>query len=177
MKTERKPLGKTLRFNIFKRDFFKCQYCGSTPPAVVLEIDHIIPVSKGGDNNELNLITSCFDCNRGKRDALLTTIPNQANIELIKEKEAQYLEYQKLLRSISKRYDKEIDTINTLFIDCVYDYGLSEKFKKVSLKMFLEKLGFETVKDSMLKAIGRDLAPTDTIKYFCGICHNIIRNR
>jgi hypothetical protein len=54
------------RFDLFKRDGFTCQYCGRRPPEVVLEIDHIEPVSKGGDDDPINLITSCYDCNRGK---------------------------------------------------------------------------------------------------------------
>ncbi len=70
--TERKPISKKTRFEIFKRDQFKCQYCGSAAPDVVLHIDHINPVSKGGDNDLLNLITSCEPCNNGKRARLIS---------------------------------------------------------------------------------------------------------
>ncbi len=65
---ERKSLSKKIRFEVFKRDSFTCQYCGSKAPDVILEVDHIKPVSKGGDNSILNLITSCQTCNRGKSD-------------------------------------------------------------------------------------------------------------
>jgi hypothetical protein len=63
---ERKQLGKKLRFEVFKRDSFTCQYCGASAPDVLLEVDHLRPVSKDGDNDVLNLITSCQGCNRGK---------------------------------------------------------------------------------------------------------------
>lgn len=66
MGNTRKPLQKKIRFEVFKRDRFTCQYCGQSAPDVILEIDHMIPVSKGGSNDILNLITSCRDCNRGK---------------------------------------------------------------------------------------------------------------
>ncbi|WP_391540633.1 HNH endonuclease [Lonepinella koalarum] len=56
----------------FKRDGFKCQYCGKSAPDVVLHVDHINPVSKGGSDDLMNLITSCSDCNLGKKDILLT---------------------------------------------------------------------------------------------------------
>lgn len=49
---KRKNISKGKRFDIFKRDGFTCQYCGKQPPGVVLHVDHITPVSKGGTNNE-----------------------------------------------------------------------------------------------------------------------------
>jgi 5-methylcytosine-specific restriction endonuclease McrA len=57
-------VSKSIRFEIFARDTFTCQYCGRRPPDVVLELDHIHPVSKGGSDEVINLITSCYDCNR-----------------------------------------------------------------------------------------------------------------
>jgi hypothetical protein len=63
---ERVPVSKKLRFEVFKRDSFTCQYCGAKSPDVVLVVDHMKPVSGGGDNDILNLITSCQPCNAGK---------------------------------------------------------------------------------------------------------------
>jgi HNH endonuclease len=65
-KPSRKSTGKKLRFEIFKRDGFRCVYCGSTPVQSVLRIDHVIPVADGGETNHVNLVTSCHDCNAGK---------------------------------------------------------------------------------------------------------------
>lgn len=62
----RKSIGKGTRFDIFKRDNFTCQYCGAQPPDAVLHVDHIIPVASGGDNDPMNLVTSCDACNLGK---------------------------------------------------------------------------------------------------------------
>jgi hypothetical protein len=64
---ERKGISKKTRFEVFKRDSFTCQYCGIAAPNVVLHVDHIQPVSKGGDEKDItNLITSCQSCNSGK---------------------------------------------------------------------------------------------------------------
>lgn len=68
----RKSLSKKIRFEVFKRDHFTCQYCGRMSPDIVLEVDHIKPVSKGGTNDIMNLVTSCYECNRGKRDVELS---------------------------------------------------------------------------------------------------------
>jgi len=62
-----------LRFDVFTRDNFACQYCGRNviEDKVKLHIDHIKPRSKGGKDVMDNLITSCFECNLGKSDVLL----------------------------------------------------------------------------------------------------------
>lgn len=54
-----------------KRDAFRCQYCGRSAPDVVLEVDHIKPIAKGGIDTLDNLITACEECNLGKGARLL----------------------------------------------------------------------------------------------------------
>ena len=63
---KRIPISKSVRFSVFSRDGFTCRYCGKQSDSVKLEVDHIQPVCQGGTNDIENLITSCFDCNRGK---------------------------------------------------------------------------------------------------------------
>jgi hypothetical protein len=72
------------RFEILKRDGFTCQYCGKKGATVRLEVDHIEPQSKGGSDDDENLITACFECNRGKSDI-------QVINENKKESEADYI--------------------------------------------------------------------------------------
>ena len=66
-----KPLTPKLRQRIFERDHYTCQYCGRSAPDVVLHIDHVIPVSKGGTNDEDNLVTACLQCNVRKHDSII----------------------------------------------------------------------------------------------------------
>jgi len=103
-------LSKKIRFEVFKRDSFQCGYCGKTPPGVVLEVDHIHPKSKGGENDMDNLITACFDCNRGKSNGLLNDIPSSLtdNLQVMQEKETQIKEYRKFINKIKRRKDKDV---------------------------------------------------------------------
>jgi hypothetical protein len=67
---KRKPIKPSLRFEILKRDNYRCQMCGVTAKdGATLEIDHITPVSKGGTNEASNLQVLCRDCNAGKSDS------------------------------------------------------------------------------------------------------------
>jgi len=68
---KRNQPSKRLRFLVFKRDGFRCQYCGKTKDETVLEVDHKIPISHGGSNAMENLVAACIDCNRGKTDSKL----------------------------------------------------------------------------------------------------------
>jgi hypothetical protein len=67
-------IGPKLRFEIFKRDKFTCQYCGRKPPEVVLNVDHVLAQASGGGDDATNLITSCFTCNSGKSDRPVESI-------------------------------------------------------------------------------------------------------
>jgi 5-methylcytosine-specific restriction endonuclease McrA len=60
---------RKIRDYIFRRDNYTCQYCGVR--GAKLECDHVIPVAKGGDHEESNLVTACFRCNRSKHTKLL----------------------------------------------------------------------------------------------------------
>ena len=67
-RTKRDP-SLALRFFVLKRDNFRCVACGRSPATIaglVLEVDHFIAWSNGGETIESNLRTLCFDCNRGK---------------------------------------------------------------------------------------------------------------
>lgn len=66
---QRALMTSKLRNAIKERDGFACRYCGASiaqEPHLLLEIDHIVPVSKGGLTTEDNLQTLCWRCNRSK---------------------------------------------------------------------------------------------------------------
>ena len=59
-----------IRSRVFARDDYTCRYCGERGKA--LECDHVMPVSRGGDHSDDNLVTACLPCNRAKRDKIVT---------------------------------------------------------------------------------------------------------
>ena len=71
IKKERALLTESLRYDILRRDGFRCQICGATAKdGVKLHVDHIIPVSKGGKTEPQNLRTLCDRCNLGKSNKI-----------------------------------------------------------------------------------------------------------
>ena len=65
-KRARRTITPALRFEIFRRDSFTCQYCGRRAPKVILHVDHVTSVVAGGTNDPANLRTACSVCNLGK---------------------------------------------------------------------------------------------------------------
>lgn len=65
-------ISSRVRFEVFVRDKYTCQYCGRKGPDVQLHVDHKHPVSLGGSNVLENLITACSECNLGKSNRHIT---------------------------------------------------------------------------------------------------------
>lgn len=59
----------TLKFEVLKRAKFRCELCGISAEIKALEVDHIIPRNRGGEDDISNLQALCFSCNSMKRDS------------------------------------------------------------------------------------------------------------
>jgi hypothetical protein len=69
--TSKRTIPLRLRYEVMKRDQFRCVTCGRTPatsPGTKLHVDHLHPESRGGPTTPENLRTLCEDCNLGKAD-------------------------------------------------------------------------------------------------------------
>jgi len=75
---KRSHISKTMKFEIFHRDDFRCYYCkrhkNELPKGVHLALDHKIPHVDGGDDSFGNLVTACSDCNGGKSNKVINNL-------------------------------------------------------------------------------------------------------
>lgn len=149
---KRKPITKTTRFEVFKRDSFTCQYCGRKAPDVLLVIDHIEPVSKGGTNDILNLITACRDCNSGKSDRQLsdTTVldKQRQQLEELQERKEQIemlFQWQKGLLNLD---DQIITELSDYWSELVSGYYLTENGHN-NLKRLMRKFELDEILAAM----------------------------
>lgn len=69
-RVERGKVSNKMRFSIYERDGYRCCKCGISDRYANLEIDHIIPISKGGKSTYDNLQTLCHKCNVEKGDSI-----------------------------------------------------------------------------------------------------------
>jgi len=76
-KKRRNGISPKKRMDVLERDKFTCRYCGRSAPNVVLEVDHILPVLHGGTDDLSNLVTTCWECNNGKRDRVFEKVSGE----------------------------------------------------------------------------------------------------
>jgi hypothetical protein len=201
MATKRKSLSKRTRFEVFKRDGFKCAYCGRTPPDVLLHVDHVEAVANGGSDDPTNLITACADCNLGKAAVPLTAVAEslERQAEEAQERAEQIRAYAEAMRAAR---DAQDDTVG-IFADAWFERfdpssGLRWAWppdRAPSIKRFVSMLPFPEILDAIeiTAAAGtrkRDLAvkvekmeggtflsDANAFRYFCGVCWKKIRDR
>lgn len=179
----RNSLSKRLRFEVFKRDGFRCVYCGRTPPDVTLEADHVVPESAGGPTDTGNLVTSCFDCNRGKADVSLKIRPEcvtEIN-EMERDKVDQMREYNLWLLQQKEELDQMAMTLSDHWIamnggnvkkECLWPsefVGVKRFLKRLSLAFCLEAVEIAYAKFPWNRKT--------QWKYFCGICWREIKKK
>lgn len=172
---ERRPLSKKVRFEVFKRDGFRCSYCGRHPPDVLLECDHIVPVCEGGDDGPDNLTTACFDCNRGKGGVPLTIVPLSlaAKAVEIAEREEQLAGHRAIIQAQVDRIEEDAWRVALVLYPSLTTLA-RDRF--LSIKNFVRLLAYHELVDAAEKAYVRQPADeTARFKYFCGICWNKIK--
>lgn len=152
---KRVAISKRVRFEVFKRDSFKCQYCGKSAPDVILHVDHIHPVSKEGDCDMMNLITSCLDCNLGKSNILLSDDSalkkQRAQLEEMNERREQLemmLKWRDAIKDISTA---ELDEFCIRFKTESCGWVLNESGKKLASDA-IKKFGLNNVLDGLEEA-------------------------
>ena len=198
--TIRKSISKKIRFEVLKRDKFTCQYCGQQSPEVILHLDHIKPVSKGGKNTLLNLVTSCVDCNLGKGARELS---DESEIEKQKNQLKELAEKQDQIKLMIKWREQLIDcdelmvksvvkSINSHLVDwSVVNKTIGEvrsiiskgKYNHLmdSLLLAKSKYGFIDSEEKAIKfisiVVSNKKIETDPVKSKINYAKGILRNR
>lgn len=121
---------KSVRFEVFKRDKFTCQYCGAQAPDAILHVDHIHPVSEGGTDDPLNLVTACRDCNLGKGAKLLAddtaTKKRKKMLDELQDRREQLEMLFEWQRSLIDLESEEVEQLKKIWHDLVPGYVINE---------------------------------------------------
>jgi len=157
---KRKPLSPKTRYEVFKRDSFKCQYCGQSAPDVLLEVDHIDPVFLGGDNEMVNLTTACKECNRGKGPRALddnsAVKVQQKQLQEIGEKRAQMEMMLDWRKSLSDLMGEQVHQVEMRF-NAAFDGSVVSDVGRTKIRKWIKKYGLARILDAASEAIDQNI--------------------
>ncbi len=170
-------VSRRLRFEILRRDGHTCRYCGAQAPDVPLTVDHVIPVTLGGGDEPMNLVTACQPCNAGK-----SSVP--ADAAIVADVEADALRWAKAMeraawyRSIDRRvmddlvaeFDAEWSRWHVTVDGERTDRPVPrDESWRNSIERFLSNgLPLEELKRLVPLAMDSTAIPDATWRYFCG---------
>jgi hypothetical protein len=163
-------VSKKLRFEVFKRDGFRCVYCGSTPEKAMLRVDHVEPASKGGADEPWNLVTACFDCNAGKSDRRLEERTLAAELPDL-EAATEHIEQLKAYLALQREKDAAFEELVS-YVEEGWDYVFTKE-DRGRIKYLLREFPADRLRTALEIAAGR--FPDNGYKawkYFHGILRN-----
>lgn len=175
----RRPISNSIRFKVFDRDGFTCGYCGRTPPSVVLEVDHVTPVSAGGGNGLSNLLTACFECNRGKAARALGGVPPADYKKLgdeAKLRAQQLAAYRDYLLRLQEQNDEAINMVCKAFWshqgpNLIFAVENASR-ERSQILWFINEIGLqaaiECAQASSDAVVRRTVRYSNQWRYFCG---------
>lgn len=175
-------VSKRLRYEILRRDEFRCRYCGAPASDTELQVDHVVPTSLGGPTDPTNLVAACVDCNIGKS----ATNPDDRVVEDVRLRDQQFRDTVAALvaerRAHRDRRWEQVGYILRYWAE-VYDRDLQQVPADAndSIMRFLDAgLHVEDLVEAINLAHARVEALYDcddrVFRYFCGICHRIIKD-
>lgn len=132
-------INKRTRFEVLRRDGFRCYYCGIRGNEATgdgLTMDHVVPQSLGGSDDAQNLVTACPDCNGGKSsiqlgDDLVAEVNRAAEVRIAARELAHralvasmdaYPEYEDAVLGLWERYSRFKPRIPADFASHIYDW-------------------------------------------------------
>lgn len=173
-------VSKRLRYEILRRDNNTCRYCGGTAPAVKLTVDHVVPVSLGGQDDPENLVACCGDCNAGK-SSIAPDSPLVASVADDALRWATAMQYVAVDRARDRQKAGEIhDKFLAKWNTWTYTRGIKTYNVEIpggwesSINRFIES-GLELDDLTDLVDVAMAARTPDAWRYFCGCAWNAIK--
>jgi hypothetical protein len=164
-----------------RRDAHTCRYCGATAPDVKLTIDHVLPVTLGGSDEPMNLVTACADCNAGKS----SIAPDSPIVDDVSEDALKWAAASMAAGAIqAKRFEERRDYI-VAFDEAwlIWSYGDGSPVSRPSDwsatigRHFEAGLEIGILQELILDVLPRNVDDRNMWRYFCGALRNVMQER
>jgi hypothetical protein len=172
-------VSKRMRFEVLRRNGFRCHYCGAGADKAELTVDHVTPVALGGIDDPSNLVTACEPCNSGKT----STTPDAELVADVAEDAARWSAAMQQAAAAGLEEARAIEEYRAPFLDAWKRWMASGKRRthavlpdnwKSSMDHFRTAgLPAQMWPEIMDLAMGnRKIANVNVFRYACGIAWN-----
>lgn len=164
---------KRLRYEILRRDGFRCRYCGATPAETELRVDHVVPEALGGASAPSNLATACDPCNTGK-----SSVPPEAPV--VEQVAADALRWSAAMQRPAADMEaklQERDDRNAGFLNQWREYAfpLDSSWSQTLTRLRTAGLTDTLITEAVNATMGASkVLPENRFRYFCGVAWNMI---
>lgn len=169
-------VGKRVRFEVLKRDGFRCRYCGANASTTLLHVDHVIPRSKGGIDAPENLVAACATCNAGKSDVRLdeSRLQDASDAGAMLEHAEQIRAYMDAVREVEDARSDMFDLVLEHWESSVDPRGMKRDVA-ASLPYWVGAIGLGKVLQAVDATAGgvRTSSPTRQSRYFIAVMRNM----
>lgn len=171
-------LAKRLRYEVLRRDGFRCRYCGATPEDGALQVDHVIPEALGGTNEPSNLAAACGPCNSGKS----SSTPDAPLVDEVAEGALRWAgAMQRAVSAMEEKFLAERDAQGE-FLDLwnVYEVGgktmpLPADWDSAITRLRSAGLTLTLIEEAIDAAMrAYKVLPENRFRYFCGVAWNMV---
>lgn len=176
-----------VRFEVLKRDGFRCAYCGRVAESVDLQVDHIVARASGGSDEMENLVTACRACNAGKSDRALADVRPVVNAAVVEELAERVGRTERYAHLAAKEREVQAWQVGQVMARWAGIYNAREEGTQWvldsgtfpderSIRRILDRLPLIQVLELMDRCTVKFRWPNDgACRYFYGACWRVIR--
>lgn len=171
-------VSKRLRYEILRRDGFKCRYCGTIAAEAELRIDHVIPEALGGPTEPSNLATACEPCNSGKS----STTPDAPLVDDVARDALRWSRAMQIAAAGDRATREERDAHRDAFFFAWHNHSCQVPLPadwEGSIDAFVRAgLDDDDISEAVSVAMSKSHIRWEGLfKYFCGICWTMLKDR
>lgn len=159
-------VSRALRFQVLRRDGYRCHYCGATAAEAKLTVDHVTAVALGGADTADNLVTACEPCNGGKS----ATPADAALVAQVQQRDDQF----RTAVAVVTEDDRKARWFAEAFLDA-WDLGELPPGWRKTIDAYRQQ-GLASDAWDEIVGIARNKANLDDpFRYCCGIARNQVK--
>jgi hypothetical protein len=159
-------VSRSLRFQVLRRDGYRCHYCGATAKDAKLTVDHVTATALGGTDTADNLVTACEPCNGGKS-------ATPADAALVAQVQENHDRFQAAVGAVGEDDRERREFLDAFYI--AWDLGVLPPGWAKTIDAYRQQGLAPHMWDEIIGIARAKTSLDDPFRYCCGIARNQVK--